>query len=97
MKWLRTFLAGTRSTGKTECRRTDWKSYGDRHANAEAGGGEERRKQHAEGKLSARERIDLCSTKAPLKSWTSWSAIAAATSVWRSRSSTATALSPDTD
>jgi propionyl-CoA carboxylase beta chain len=31
-----------------------------RHANAEAGGGEERRaKQHAEGKLSARERIDL--------------------------------------
>src|SRR5260221_1020648 len=31
-----------------------------RHANAEAGGGEERRqKQHKEGKLSARERIDL--------------------------------------
>jgi propionyl-CoA carboxylase beta chain len=31
-----------------------------RHANAENGGGEERRKrQHAEGKLSARERIDL--------------------------------------
>jgi propionyl-CoA carboxylase beta chain len=31
-----------------------------RHANAEAGGGEERRsRQHAEGKLSARERIDL--------------------------------------
>ncbi|MCZ2151041.1 MAG: acyl-CoA carboxylase subunit beta [Bryobacterales bacterium] len=31
-----------------------------RHANAEAGGGEERRKrQHAEGKLSARERIEL--------------------------------------
>ena len=31
-----------------------------RHANAEAGGGEERRtSQHAEGKLSARERIDL--------------------------------------
>src|ERR1700691_5475897 len=31
-----------------------------RHAAAEAGGGEERRaKQHAEGKLSARERIDL--------------------------------------
>src|SRR5271168_5336290 len=31
-----------------------------RHANAEAGGGEERRKrQHREGKLSARERIDL--------------------------------------
>ncbi len=31
-----------------------------RHANAEAGGGEERRaRQHQEGKLSARERIDL--------------------------------------
>src|SRR4051794_15269442 len=31
-----------------------------RHANAEAGGGEERRlRQHSEGKLSARERIDL--------------------------------------
>jgi propionyl-CoA carboxylase beta chain len=31
-----------------------------RHANAESGGGEERRnKQHAEGKLSVRERIDL--------------------------------------
>lgn len=31
-----------------------------RHARAEAGGGEERRKrQHGEGKLSARERIDL--------------------------------------
>ncbi|MGD1093075.1 MAG: acyl-CoA carboxylase subunit beta [Bryobacteraceae bacterium] len=31
-----------------------------RHANAEAGGGEERReRQHREGKLSARERIDL--------------------------------------
>jgi len=31
-----------------------------RHARAEAGGGEERRKrQHAEGKLSVRERIDL--------------------------------------
>jgi propionyl-CoA carboxylase beta chain len=31
-----------------------------RHANAEAGGGDERReRQHAEGKLSARERIDL--------------------------------------
>src|ERR1044072_2200911 len=31
-----------------------------RHARAEAGGGEERReRQHAEGKLSARERIDL--------------------------------------
>ena len=31
-----------------------------RHANAENGGGEERRKrQHAEGKLSVRERIDL--------------------------------------
>jgi propionyl-CoA carboxylase beta chain len=31
-----------------------------RHANAEAGGGEERmRRQHEEGKLSARERIDL--------------------------------------
>ncbi len=31
-----------------------------RHANAEAGGGEERRaRQHAEGKLSARERIEL--------------------------------------
>jgi propionyl-CoA carboxylase beta chain len=31
-----------------------------RHANAEAGGGEERRaKQHAEGKLSARERVEL--------------------------------------
>jgi propionyl-CoA carboxylase beta chain len=31
-----------------------------RHANAEAGGGEERRaRQHKEGKLSARERIDL--------------------------------------
>ncbi|MBC8167504.1 MAG: methylmalonyl-CoA carboxyltransferase, partial [Bryobacteraceae bacterium] len=31
-----------------------------RHANAEAGGGEQRRsRQHAEGKLSARERIDL--------------------------------------
>src|ERR1700691_2889193 len=31
-----------------------------RHANAEAGGGAERmRRQHAEGKLSARERIDL--------------------------------------
>ncbi len=31
-----------------------------RHASAEAGGGEERRnRQHAEGKLSARERIDL--------------------------------------
>src|SRR5580704_6500128 len=31
-----------------------------RHAAAEAGGGEERRaRQHAEGKLSARERIDL--------------------------------------
>ena len=31
-----------------------------RHAVAEAGGGEERRaKQHAEGKLNARERIDL--------------------------------------
>lgn len=31
-----------------------------RHANAEAGGGEERRqRQHAEGKLSVRERIDL--------------------------------------
>ncbi len=31
-----------------------------RHANAEAGGGEERRKrQHAEGKLSARERIEM--------------------------------------
>ncbi len=31
-----------------------------RHANAEAAGGEERRqKQHAEGKLSARERVDL--------------------------------------
>src|SRR5437667_2766901 len=31
-----------------------------RHANAEAGGGEERmQRQHAEGKLSARERIDL--------------------------------------
>ncbi|HOL70179.1 MAG TPA: acyl-CoA carboxylase subunit beta [Bryobacteraceae bacterium] len=31
-----------------------------RHANAEAGGGERRReRQHAEGKLSARERIDL--------------------------------------
>src|SRR6201986_4141291 len=31
-----------------------------RHAAAEAGGGEERRaKQHKEGKLSARERIDL--------------------------------------
>ena len=31
-----------------------------RHANAEAGGGPERRaRQHAEGKLTARERIDL--------------------------------------
>src|SRR5215510_692666 len=31
-----------------------------RHANAEAGGGEERRaRQHEEGKLGARERIDL--------------------------------------
>src|ERR1700680_2353010 len=31
-----------------------------RHANAEAGGGEERRsRQHKEGKLAARERIDL--------------------------------------
>ena len=31
-----------------------------RHANAEAGGGAERmQRQHAEGKLSARERIDL--------------------------------------
>src|ERR1700722_18341053 len=31
-----------------------------RHANAEAGGGAERRaRQHQEGKLSARERIDL--------------------------------------
>ena len=31
-----------------------------RHANAEAGGGEQRRaRQHEEGKLSARERIDL--------------------------------------
>ena len=31
-----------------------------RHANAEAGGGEERReRQHREGKLAARERIDL--------------------------------------
>src|SRR3954471_23244609 len=31
-----------------------------RHAAAEAGGGEQRRaRQHAEGKLSARERIDL--------------------------------------
>src|SRR5579863_3742521 len=31
-----------------------------RHANAEAGGGEERmQRQHKEGKLSARERIDL--------------------------------------
>jgi len=31
-----------------------------RHARAEAGGGDERRdRQHAEGKLSARERIDL--------------------------------------
>src|ERR1700680_99410 len=31
-----------------------------RHANAEAGGGEERKaRQHQEGKLSARERIDL--------------------------------------
>ncbi|HYP08519.1 MAG TPA: acyl-CoA carboxylase subunit beta [Bryobacteraceae bacterium] len=31
-----------------------------RHANAEAGGGEERRaRQHAEGKLSARERVEL--------------------------------------
>ena len=37
-----------------------WEEVRRRHANAEAGGGEERRqRQHEEGKLSARERIDL--------------------------------------
>src|SRR5579864_5489845 len=37
-----------------------WEEVRRRHANAEAGGGEERRqRQHAEGKLSARERIHM--------------------------------------
>ncbi len=37
-----------------------WAEVRRRHANAEAGGGEERmQRQHQEGKLSARERIDL--------------------------------------
>ena len=37
-----------------------WAEVRRRHANAEAGGGEERKqRQHQEGKLSARERIDL--------------------------------------
>src|ERR1700736_1573763 len=37
-----------------------WTEVRRRHANAEAGGGEERmQRQHQEGKLSARERIDL--------------------------------------
>src|SRR6202045_4048361 len=37
-----------------------WAEVRRRHANAEAGGGQERmQRQHKEGKLSARERIDL--------------------------------------
>ena len=42
------------------CLRTESREVRRRHANAEAGGGAERMKrQHTEGKLSARERIDL--------------------------------------
>jgi len=59
---------------------------------AEAGGGAERQeRQHKEGKLSARERVELLLDEGTFERWTSWSAIVAATSAWTNRWSTATA------
>ena len=56
----------------------------DKIRRAEEGGGAERReRQHAEGKLTARERVPgLCSTTAPSRSSTSWWSTAASTSAW---------------
>ena len=69
-----------------------------RHAAAEEGGGAERRaRQHGEGKLSARERIDLLLDEGTFEETRqAGPRTAAATSGWRSRLSTATASSPAT-
>ena len=68
-----------------------------RHARAEAGGGEERReRQHDEGKLSARERIDLLLDEGTFEEIDKLVRHRCAISAWRSRSSTAMASSPAT-
>ena len=63
-----------------------------RRSRARLGGGEQRiASQHAKGKLTARERIDSCSTTTRSRSSTCSSSIAATTSAWRRRRFPATA------
>ena len=59
-----------------------------RHAAAQAGGGTERRaREHAEGKLSADERLRLLFDEGVSRNWTNWSSTVATTSAWRSSAS----------
>ena len=64
----------------------------ERAQQAEIGGGAERvEKQHAAGKMTARERVDFLLTKTRSRSLTSWSCIARATLVSTSNSIPVTA------
>ena len=57
-----------------------------RHEAAEQGGGPERRaRQHQEGKLIPASASNSCSTKTPLKRWTSSSPTVAVISAWKNR------------
>ena len=63
-----------------------------RRERARAGGGTARiEAQHARGKLTARERLDLLLDEAPSRSSTCMSSTAASISAWRRRRSPATA------
>lgn len=63
---------------------TKYNDFEEKNRKAELGGGADKiEKQHAAGKMTARERINLLVDKDSLWNWISWLRIIVPTSAWR--------------